>query len=408
LDPRKEQNLPIRDIEMKEEGFGLVLCLSMFLLVALLGIAAMQTAIFGTIIAGNGLESQKAFWIAESGLQDAQNRLDQASNVDAFLDIDIPELSSPVSYGGGTYAITAIDHDSTRGTVVVRSVGSRSEAKKIVEATFRKLPFPLPGALYSKNLVTVNGANTTINGNDACGGSNKPGIITRIENDKGDLVNSDLNESINFQNGQLFGNGIFEPVSGKSEVTAVEAVTEINSSQNYSLQGYINFYKGVATYVSADASIQGDAKVLSPDGEYTTINKLWGSNEIKIDKKNPNQPVQLKQNAEPNVIYLNPPVTNQKKEVTLTGIEGQGLLLIDGSANLSGGFVWYGLIIASGGIKFTGQGGGGKNITGAVMVGESGFDLDSELLGSTAIYYCSTATHHLSTVRMISWREIRN
>jgi hypothetical protein len=266
----------------------------------------------------------------------------------------------------------------------------------------------LPGALYSKSPVKVNGSNTTINGNDACGGSNKPGIITRIENDKGDLVNLDLNESINFQNGQLFGNGISEPVTGKSEVTAVEAVTEINSFQDYSLQGYIDFYKSVATYVSADASIQGDAKVLSSDGEYMTVNKLLGSNDIKIDKKNPIQPVQLKQNAEPNVIYLNPPVTNQKKEVTLTGVEGHGLLLIDGSANLSGGFVWYGLIIASGGIKFTGQGGGGKNITGAVMVGESGSDLDSELLGSTAIYYCSTATNHLSTVRMISWREIRN
>jgi len=42
------------------------------------------------------------------------------------------------------------------------------------------------------------------------------------------------------------------------------------------------------------------------------------------------------------------------------------------------------------------------------MAGESGSDLDSELLGSTAIYYCSTATNHLSTVRMISWREMRN
>jgi len=50
-----------------------------------------------------GLEAQKAFWIAEAGLQDAKDKLDQAA-VSRLQ--NIKELSSPVSYGGGSYTIT--------------------------------------------------------------------------------------------------------------------------------------------------------------------------------------------------------------------------------------------------------------------------------------------------------------
>jgi len=375
---------------MKEKGFVMVLCLLMLMVVTLLGIAGMQTATFGTMISGNNLEGQKAFWIAESGLQDAKNRLDQAYNVDTFRDV-VKELPSPVSYGEGTYTITTETdpYDPTR-RVVVKSVGSTSGAKKIVEATFKKLPLPSLGPLYSKNLVTVSGDATIINGNDACGGENKPAITTTWE-------------TIDFKNGELYGNGNFTAVTEKSSLEDVKSVTETKSSQNYNLQEYINSYRSAATYVSADANIQGSAKVLSPAGEPTTINELWGSDEIKIQS---GQPIQLMENAEPNAIYLNPPVNpgNGIKEVTLTGVGGHGLLLIDGSADISGGFNWYGLIIATGGIKFTGQGGDAKNITGEVMVGESGIVVDSRLSGSVAIRYCSAAKNHFSTVIMISWR----
>ena len=368
---------------MKEKGFIIALCLLMLLVVTLLAIAGMQTATFGTMISGNGLEGQKAFWIAESGLQDAKDKLDQASSVEAFR--NLTGLSSPVSYGGGTYAIaTAPDpYDSTR-RIVVTSVGSRPGAKKTVEATLMKLILGVPAALYSKSLVTINGNQTFINGNDACGSNNKPAIVTTVPN-------------INFQNGNLTGKGILTPVTDPS---GLGDVTERGSTENYPLVTYINAYKNYATYVSTDASIQG-----------SSIGNLWGRDEISPQPAIDGAPqrIQLLGDPEPNVIYLNPPVNpgNGIKEVTLTGVGGHGLLLIDGSADISGGFNWYGLIIATGGIKFTGQGGDAKNITGEVMVGESGIVVDSRLSGSVAIRYCSAAKNHFSTVIMISWREIR-
>ena len=372
---------------MKEKGYVLVLCLLMLLVVTLLGIAGMQTATFGTIISGYGLEAQKAFWIAESGLQDAKDKLDQASSVEAFR--NIKELSSPVSYGGGSYTITTAPdpYDSTR-RVVVRSVGSRPNAKKIVEATLMKFTFGMPGALYSKSLVTINGNQTFINGNDACGGYDKPAIVTTVPD-------------INFQNGNLNGNGMLTPVT---DASGLANVTERSSTRNYPLIAYINAYKNYATYVSTDASIQG-----------SKIGNLWGGNEISPQPEIDGVPqrIQLLGDPEPNVIYLDPPINsgNGIKEVSLQNIQGHGLLLIDGSSNISSGFNWYGIIIASGGVKFTGKGGEGKNITGAVMAGETGVVVDVDVTGSMAILYCSAITNYLNnltTAIMISWREIRN
>lgn len=369
----------------------MVLCLLMLLAVTLLGIAGMQTATFGTMTSGNGLEGQKAFWIAESGLQDAKDKLDRASSVEAFR--NITGLSSPVSYGGGTYTITtATDpYDSTR-RVVVTSVGSRPEAKKIVEATLMKftfgLPGGLPGALYSKSLVTINGNKTFINGNDACGGYDKPAIVTTLPD-------------IDFKNGNLKGNGMPTPVTDPG---GLGDVTERSSMQNYPLVACINAYKSDATYRSTDASIQG-----------SNIGNLWGRDQISLQAEIDGVPqrIHLLGDPKPNVIYLNPPVNpgNGIKEVSLQNVEGHGLLLIDGSVNISGGFNWYGLVIASGGIKFTGQGGGGKNITGAVMAGETAVVGDIDVTGSIAILYCSgviSDLNDLPTAIMISWREIRN
>ena len=373
---------------MKQKGFVMVLCILMLLVVTLLGIAGMQTATFGTMISRNGLEGQKAFWIAESGLQDAKDKLDQAANVEAFF-VNNPELSSPVSCGGGTYTITATADPTYTSRVVVTSVGSRPEAKKTVEATIMKFTFGLPGALYSKSLVTMNGNKTYIDGNDACGGYDKPAIITTVPD-------------ITFQNGNLNGNGLATPVTDSS---GLGLVTERSSTQNYPLLAYINAYKNYATLPQiTDASIQG-----------SHIGNLWGGDDIQLQDEIDGVPQRnlLLGDPEPNVIYLNPPVNpgNGIKEVTLQNVTGHGLLLIDGSANISGGFNWYGLIIASGGVKFTGVGGEGRNITGAIMAGETGVTVDVNVTGSVSILYCSAVTNYLqdlTTAIMISWREIRN
>jgi hypothetical protein len=125
----------------KERGFVLVLCLLMLLVVTLLGTAVIQTGTFGTMIAGNGLVGQKAFWIAESGLQDSKERLNQASGVSEFLNMT-SYLNHSISFGEGSYKVVAVADPSYSNRVLVTSVGSiEGRGTKKVACTLVKFSF---------------------------------------------------------------------------------------------------------------------------------------------------------------------------------------------------------------------------------------------------------------------------
>ena len=85
-------------------------------------------------------------------------------------------------------------------------------------------------------------------------------------------------------------------------------------------------------------------------------------------------------------------------------MSGCGILVVEGDLDAHGGFSWYGTLIVTGAFIFTG--GGDKNITGAVISGES---TDGDIVGGNSnIVYCSSATesqtqnHPLS---ILSWKE---
>jgi len=373
-----------------ERGFILVLGLMLLLLSTVIGVALIETSSFGVMIAGNGLESQKAFWIAESGLQDARDKLSTAGSVEAFKDLD--GLDDLVAYAGGNYRLIVSDdtYDPSR-RVLVRSVGKTANgASRTVESVIQKFTFNLPGALYAKAHVTVNSKKTVIDGNDPCGGQDRPSIITFGS------------ATVDFQNGNLYGNGM-GPVTDDSDLK-YSSVTNLGSSLNFPLSQYVSSFKDYATNVSTDGTIPG-----------SRIGNSWGADEINAvpPVDGVAQRIQLIGEPDVNVIYLDPPINQStlRKEVSLTGqVSGHGLLLVNGALNIEGGFNWYGLIIATGGVKFTGSGGQDKNITGVVMAGETGVIVDTTVTGAVNILYCSYVTNYLldlPTAIMLSWREIK-
>jgi hypothetical protein len=209
--------------EMKNErGFILVLCLMLLLVMTLLGVAGMQTGNFGNMIAGNGLEGQKAFWIAEAGLQDAKDKLNSSVSVDVFR--NLTGLSTPVVYGGGTYTITTepdLSYPTSR--VIVRSVGVRNDgSRKVVETTMVKFFFDGPGALYSEAMVKVHGQ-CEINGGE------KPGIVTTLP----EHLNGNDTVTINGASAHVIGQGI-------------EPSIRYNWT-NVSIAQYVSFLKGYAS-----------------------------------------------------------------------------------------------------------------------------------------------------------------
>lgn len=70
------------------------------------------------------------------------------------------------------------------------------------------------------------------------------------------------------------------------------------------------------------------------------------------------------------------------------GGRGQGLLLVEGDLEISGGFEWTGLIIAKGGIKVTGN---GNKITGALLAQDVALDDQNSIAGNTTLQYSSCA-----------------
>jgi hypothetical protein len=106
-----------------------------------------------------------------------------------------------------------------------------------------------------------------------------------------------------------------------------------------------------------------------------------------------------------NIVYFN---MNGDKTLKLTGgSHGAGLLLIEGNLEIDGEFTWYGVILATGAVGYTG--GGEKNITGGIMSGGN-VTLDGDIGGNSGTIYCSVVSHKLKDIvppsKITRWREI--
>jgi hypothetical protein len=70
------------------------------------------------------------------------------------------------------------------------------------------------------------------------------------------------------------------------------------------------------------------------------------------------------------------------------GGRGQGLLLVEGDLEISGGFEWTGLIVAKGGLKIVGN---GNKITGALLAQDIAVDDLNSISGNTTLQFSSCA-----------------
>jgi len=89
------------------------------------------------------------------------------------------------------------------------------------------------------------------------------------------------------------------------------------------------------------------------------------------------------------------------------GSHGAGLLLVNGNLEINGGFNWYGVIIVTGAVDYTG--GGQKNVTGAILAGET-TTVEVDVGGNANILYCSRAAGFLRgklpPFIRTQWREV--
>jgi Tfp pilus assembly protein PilX len=391
----------------QENGIVTALGLLLLAVLTLLGTTAVVVTSTDIQIGGNYKVSEAAFYAAEAGLEEARARLRANAGVNLIPDayrtsnqwrayigsltkaqergfisgntqhIRVDSAQSNLNYiveikhrtNAAGNVLYWGDHDgdgiNTRNTdsswpniYVITSTGYTANSTRTVEAEVtRALPVPVPSPLYVKADAKIQGNSTYISGNDPCGGSAKPGVITT--KDAGS-INRPGNPIIIGQPVDIQYNG--------PDFDVASLVATLKGSANYS-------------YTVTGATHSG---------------MNWGQPTIT----NQHTPSTC---SISNIVYYN----TQNTHIKLTGqTSGCGILLVDGDLEVDGGFTWHGIVLATGTVTYLG--GGDKHVTGGIMAGAS---LQGELDvvgGNASIIYCSSAINNQTfnlPLKMLSWKE---
>jgi Tfp pilus assembly protein PilX len=390
-----------------EKGAVLVIGLLLILVLTILGMAAMMTTAMELKIARNDRSAKRVFYVTEAGTEDARSRLqgvgsaspipdNQPTNANwkAFIGT-APEAvlegyigdSNQVLYAplnsspDGNYLVTITHKKNPSGQIlkwgyangilgentsagnnifVIKSHGQDTNgASKSVQIEATNATLYAPAAVYARGNTTMQGTSTYVQGKDQCG----PG-------DGSSDVYGVLSKQNVIQNGNPFIDGSPNPVEKNSpvEIPVQELVDQFKSHANYNY------------------NIVGQ-----------TMNGVnWGS---PTPGATPEDAMSC---TDHNVVYINTSSTF----VQLTGMgQGCGLLLVDGDLMVQGGFHWYGVILVTGAVSFTG--GAEKNVTGALLAGA---EASADLVGGNAsIPYCSKAVYENSyylPLKILRWVEL--
>jgi len=85
------------------------------------------------------------------------------------------------------------------------------------------------------------------------------------------------------------------------------------------------------------------------------------------------------------------PIVHLLGDATINGVQGQGILLVDGSLSVQGGFQWFGITIVRGTLKTSGGGSEDAHFWGATMVQDSTVVGNNQVTGHANILYSKCA-----------------
>jgi len=389
-----------------EGGVVLIAGLLAVLVLTILSMAAVMSTTTELKIGVNDRSSKQAFSIAEAGLEDARSRLQNAASAFPIYD-NQPNNNNWTAYIGTEsksqgkgyqntnsnharydklnppnldYVITIThkvdssnnilkwgdsnndgkpEENTTTGNLIyiILSEGytSTGAAKALKIECAKPPPITVVAPLYTKADTIIQGSSTYVIGMDGCGDSNKPGIVTAAT----------------------------VSTNGNPTITGSPSAVSENSPINIDVSYLINQFKRKANY-----SYNVNSATL------TTMQ--WGSPTPGSTQQSPSSC------NEHNIVYFN---TNSTYVKLTGGSSGCGILLVEGDLSVQGGFQWYGVILVTGSVSFTG--GGGKNITGAILAGGA---VSADLVGGDAnIINCSqaikTQTDNLPMVTL-RWAEL--
>jgi Tfp pilus assembly protein PilX len=397
-------------------GMALVVGLLLVAILVILGGAVFMMTTTDIKIGGHYKTSKKAFYAAEAGIEEARERL-RTSSANPITDAHPTQVQWRAYIGSSARAQgkgydsgnamhvrvnsiqTELDYtvsirhqtnsagnilywgDANRDGVNERSTTSgagmnniylvtsdgiaEGASRTIVAEVTRMPPVNVPGALTVNAPATIQGSSTNVIGTDACGSSDLPGIVT-----------SQAVSTVT-QNGSptIAGTG--------GSPSIVHTDTPIN------VRTLIDSFKGSTTHSYSVSGATHTAGTTPGPGDG------WGTPTAGATQTSPSSC------GTRSIVHYN---TNNSYVTLSGGVGGCGILMIDGDVYLHGNFSWYGVVLATGSVIFTG--GGNKNLTGALL---SGGSTDADVVGGNAnIIYCSSAVNNQTDnlpLRVLSWKD---
>lgn len=384
-----------------ERGAVLVTSLLILLVLTILSISAMLTTATELKMGANDRSAKQVFYVAEAGLEDARSRLQTTASSSPVYDnspsnpnwaafVGTPARATEKGYQSSNsdharynplnssmdYVVTITHKLDSSGNIlkwgdingdgaeeentavgeniyVIASEGRTPQgAEKSVKIEAVRVPTLIaPAALYTKAATNIRGNSTYVQGLDQCGINDVPGVFTKAT----------------------------ITMNGTPMIQGNPPTVE-NSGVDFKLQKMVSQFSTNAKY-----SYNVNSATL------TGMN--WGSPTPGATPQNASSCGQH------NVVYFNTSATYVK----LAGqTSGCGILLVDGDLNVNGGFQWYGIILVTGSVVFSG--GGEKNVTGGILAGGT---VSADVVGGDAsIVYCSQAGNQPNDLPLITLRWV--
>jgi Tfp pilus assembly protein PilX len=406
-----------QEIMYRQNGLVLVVSLLLMAAIFLIVSVAIMTTSTDLKITGHFKSGKKAFYAAEAGVEESRARMNTiaanpitdnhstqtgwsayigttakaqgkgynssntmhvlVNSVQSAMDYVVrivhqTDSSGNILYWGDVNSDGVNERTTTAGTALrniykVTSEGTYAGSQRTIEVEMSRMPpLNVPAALYVNASTTVQGSSTNVIGTDGCGGANLAGIVS-----------TQPAGSVN--------------LNGGPSITGAGGTTP-NISYNgtaMNIQNMLNTYKSMANFKYTVNSAAHTASTQPGPGDG------WGTPVAGGTQQSPSSC-----NVH-NIVYYNTGGTH----IQLSGgVSGCGILLVDGDAELHGNFSWYGVILISGSLTYTG--GGNKNVTGAIV---SGGSVDADLIGgNTNIVYCSAAVRNQTEampMQLLSWND---
>ena len=374
---------PVRD----ERGIALVMALLVSALLLLLGGHFLTASMTEKTIAANDVNTARAFYLAEAGIQHAKKGLETLP-LPAVLNgtQSVFGGGNAVNLGGGTYTVQVTNNIAATGfprgtiaadpsnsgtvdgdeTVVVTATATFRNSTQMVETVLQK----------SSTFPTI------------------PGAVVQVSNGWNDL-------------------DVGGTISGFDESkTCTDQAGHFHRGSTVIIEG--NTVTGNPAARKYDAAVDGP--IWNDPNAVVAMVEKWMNDPAAVKITGDTPPKDLGKKNKPQITVWDPTSTDTNQGAPK--FEGYGILIMVGRVNLKTAFEFHGLIVAYGGEEMAIEGGNGQVLHGAVLAANndpspSGEATEVGVLNGTKVYYnCDAIKEYAEplggggsgALKVLSWR----